>query len=254
VKVALLIQYDGSDYCGWQVQPDAQTIQGVVQQALEVVFENPGGLVGSGRTDSGVHALGQVAHFVVEQTPIPVKNIWKVLNRQLPDDIRVIASCAVKAEFHSRFQAIKREYQYSISLQQQILQRNSRWHVRYPVEFQKLQQVSELIVGKHDFSSFCYAGTETENMICNIAEASWSATADSGLIFQVKADRFLHHMVRMLVGSMIEVARAKWDMKRFADLLSNPDRQAQAVTAPARGLALMRVVYPEEMQPVWTKS
>ena len=251
MRVALLIQYDGSHYHGWQIQPDPQTIQGIIEHTLAVVFEGAVGLVGSGRTDSGVHALGQVAHFDIETTSIPVTNIWKVLNRQLPDDIRVIASCQVDDDFHSRFQAVQREYQYTIGLQQQVLQRNTRWHVRYPLDVRRLYQVCELILGEHDFSSFCYAGTETENMICNIAEASWSETADTGLIFKVKANRFLHHMVRMLVGSMIEVSRGKWDLGHFAGLLSQPDRQAQAVTAPAKGLALMQVRYPEALQPAW---
>ncbi|MEA3286839.1 MAG: tRNA pseudouridine(38-40) synthase TruA [Candidatus Marinimicrobia bacterium] len=254
MRIALLIQYDGSNYHGWQVQPDPLTIQGFIEQALGIVFEGSCGLVGSGRTDSGVHALGQVAHFDIESTPIPIQNIWKVLNRQLPDDIRVINSCEVADDFHSRFQAVKREYQYTIGLQQQVLHRNSRWLVRYPLDRNKLHQVSELIVGEHDFSSFCYAGTETENMICNIVEATWAESADTSFIFQVKADRFLHHMVRMLVGSMIEVSRAKWDLQHFADLLNRPDRQAQVVTAPANGLALMRVHYPVNSQPVWEHS
>ncbi len=251
MRIALLIQYDGSKYFGWQIQTDPNTIQGFLQQALGSVFDAPGGLVGSGRTDSGVHALGQVAHFDVAASAIPVNNIWMALNRHLPDDIRVTASRQVAEDFHSRFQANQREYRYIIGRHQQVLLRDFQWYVKFPLDINKLHQVCQLILGEHDLSSFCYAGTETENMICSIAQAKWSETTDLSLKFEVKSDRFLHHMVRMLVGSMIEVARGKWDMDHFSDLLSQPNRQAHAITAPAKGLALMHVRYPTERQPDW---
>lgn len=254
MRIALLIHYDGSDYHGWQFQPDQKTIQGTLEEALQKIFEQASGLTGSGRTDSGVHALGQVAHFDVKQTTIPDGNIWMALNRHLPKDIRVVASQKVADDFHSRFMATKREYQYQISLSENILQRNSQWHVRFPLEFKKLQAASAHILGRHDFSSFCFAGTETENMHCHIIKAEWTETAPATLNFQIKADRYLHHMVRMLVGSMVEVARGKWELERFINLLEQPNRQAHAVTAPAEGLALIKVSYPDHAQANWLIS
>ncbi len=251
MRIALLIQYDGSAYHGWQIQQDPQTVQGHIERGLQKVLGQKIGLLGSGRTDSGVHALGQVAHFEVDECSIPVNNLWKAINRVLPDDIRLIASTAVSDQFHSRFSAIQRDYLYQIATHPNVLERQTQWFVRYQLDISKLQKASEFIQGEHDFSSFCYAGTETENMICKLSSASWE-TDDSGrLKFKISADRFLHHMVRMLVGSMIEVARGKWDMDHFSNLLDTPNRKSHTVTAPANGLALIQVKYPEDIKPQW---
>lgn len=254
MRVAILIQYDGSNYHGWQIQPELPTVQGFLENALEDIFQKRIAIVGSGRTDSGVHALGQVAHFDLENSNIPACNMWKSLNRLLPDDIRVLASSEVIEDFHSRFMATQREYKFDIVTSQNVLRRNSSWYVRFSLDLEKLQTLSEYIQGTHNFSSFCYAGSETENMICNIYEAQWKQESDGVLRFTVKADRFLHHMVRMLVGSMIEVARGKWKPERFVSLIDNPDRQNQTVTAPSDGLALIQVTYPEKQQPNWDQA
>ncbi|MBT3254177.1 MAG: tRNA pseudouridine(38-40) synthase TruA [Candidatus Marinimicrobia bacterium] len=251
MKIALLIQYEGSAYHGWQIQIDPETIQGHIERALHKVLDQEVGLIGSGRTDSGVHALGQVAHFEVETCSIPVENLWKALNRQLPDDIRLMASATVSDDFHSRFAAKRRQYLYQITTAPNVLDRNTQWYVRHPIDVSKLHTLSELILGEHDFSSFCYAGTETENMVCNLAVASWEVNPLGVLKFTIAGDRFLHHMVRMLVGSMIEVARGKWDIEHFAMLLKKPNRKSHTVTAPAYGLALMQVNYPKDLQPAW---
>ncbi len=251
MRIALLIQYDGSNYFGWQIQTDPQTVQGVLEVALHKIFDAPSGLYGSGRTDSGVHALGQVAHFDIEATPIPARNIWMALNRHLPKDIRIIASQQVDDDFHSRYNAIQRAYRYEINLERNVLLRATQWYVYYPLDIEQLHQVTKLVLGIHDFSSFCYAGTETENMICNISSASWLVAPDGTLSFSISANRFLHHMVRMLVGNIIEVARGKWDIEYFTKLLEHPDSQAVTVSAPANGLVLMKVSYSDEMQPDW---
>ncbi|NQV15438.1 tRNA pseudouridine(38-40) synthase TruA [bacterium] len=251
MRVALLIQYDGSNYHGWQIQTDPQTVQGIIEGALKIVFQQTIGIIGSGRTDSGVHALGQVAHFDILGTSIPSANIWMALNQHLPEDIRIIASQKVADDFHSRFSANQREYRYRISTSQNVLNRNSRWHMRFPIEPEKLRASSKVILGSHDFSSFCYAGTETENMVCEIKKANWIQENQGSLSFYISGDRFLHHMVRMLVGSMIEVARSKWELEKFNNLLNHPHRQAQVVTAPPRGLTLIKVSYPDHLQPDW---
>jgi len=254
MKIALLIQYDGSAYHGWQIQTDPETIQGHLERTLYKVLGQKIGLVGSGRTDSGVHALGQVAHFEVEASGIPVRNLWMAVNRELPDDIRLMASTEVSNQFHSRFAANRREYLYQITTIPNVLHRHTQWHVRYPLDLTKLQSLSELILGEHDFSSFCYAGTETENMVCSISSATWETHDPGTLYFKVSADRFLHHMVRMLVGSMIEVARGKWNMEHFSELLNTPNRKSHTITAPAKGLALMQVGYPDALRPVWQQG
>ena len=254
MRVALLIQYDGSNYHGWQVQPNESTIQGTIEMALQKVMGTQISIMGSGRTDTGVHAHGQVAHFDILETAIPVHNIGKVINQYLPEDIMVIASQSVVDDFHSRFMANQREYRYNLNTNYDILRRKSHWYVRFPLEFSKLATLSTMIIGSHDFSSFCYAGTETENMVCDIFDAKWLNNADGSLRFHIKADRFLHHMVRMLTGSMIEVARGKWSIDTFIHLLNNPDRQNHAVTAPPTGLTLVKVSYPEAVTPEWLNA
>jgi len=254
MRIALLLQYDGTGYHGWQIQLEQVTVQGVLEKALKQMYGCHVGLMGSGRTDSGVHALGQVAHYDVDQSDVPPEKIWMALNRMLPKDIRIVASAEVNTDFHSRFSARERSYQYRINTRQNVLDRNMRWYIRYPVDMSRLETTATHIMGRHDFSSFCYAGTETTNMICNVMEASWFKNRDGELMFQVKADRFLHHMVRMLVGCMVEVGRGKWQMDEFQRLLLNPDRKAHVITAPAKGLALMQVAYPPELQPDWTQA
>ncbi len=251
MKIALLVQYDGSAYHGWQIQKDPETVQGYLESSLQTVFGQKIGLFGSGRTDSGVHALGQVAHFEIATSPIPVENLWKALNRHLPDDIRLIASVEVKDDFHSRFAAVRRQYLYQLTTSPNVLDRNTQWYVRHQLDISKLETLSKLILGEHDFSSFCYAGTETENMICNLAQADWEVHQSGVLRFTIAGDRFLHHMVRMLVGSMIEVARGKWEVDHFESLVINPNRKSHTVTAPAHGLALMQVSYSDDIQPSW---
>ena len=251
LKIAILIQYEGSAYHGWQVQAEPETVQGHIEKTLKEVFGKKIGLIGSGRTDSGVHALGQVAHFEIDHSTIPIENLWKALNRQLPEDIRLIASSKVHDDFHSRFAANQRHYLYQITTSPNVLNRNTQWYVRYPLEPSRLHELSEHILGEHDFSSFCYAGTETENMVCHLSTATWEAHHSGVLKFRIAGDRFLHHMVRMLVGSMIEVARGKWDMGHFLTLLEQPNRQSHVITAPANGLTLIQVDYPEHLQPIW---
>ncbi|MCF7822532.1 MAG: tRNA pseudouridine(38-40) synthase TruA [Candidatus Marinimicrobia bacterium] len=251
MRFALLIQYDGGNYHGWQIQPNTPTVQGSIESALQKVFGEKIALHGSGRTDAGVHALGQVAHFDVDETSIPHTHIWMTLNRYLPADIRILASAQTNADFHSRFMAVQRQYRYQIISNADILRRNACWHVRFPLSMDILESLSRQILGVHDFSSFCYAQSETENMTCNISKARWEKDADGVIRFTVKADRFLHHMVRMLVGSMVEVARGKWEIGKFTKLLENPDRQNHTVTAAPQGLALIKVSYPDEVQPDW---
>ncbi|NQV30305.1 MAG: tRNA pseudouridine(38-40) synthase TruA [Candidatus Marinimicrobia bacterium] len=254
MRIALLIQYDGTAYYGWQVQADPKTVQGFIERALAEVFDQKIGIVGSGRTDSGVHALGQVAHFDIGQTPIPPANMWRAINRHLPADIRLVASVEVAADFHSRFLPVYREYRYQITDHSNVLNRNKHWFVRFHLDKDKLESLTQSILGEHDFSSFCYAGTETENMICTVESASWTIDIEGELTFTIRGNRFLHHMVRMLVGSMVEVSRGKWEQRRFLDLLKDPDRQAQTVTAPAQGLTLIKVAYPSEYEPMWSKN
>lgn len=254
MRIALLIQYDGSAYHGWQVQKDVSTVQGRLETALAQIYDRQIGIMGSGRTDAGVHALGQVAHFDVDVSPIPPEKIWMLLNRSLPRDIRVLASAQVDDAFHARFLAMERRYQYHVVLAPNVLVRNTAWATRFSPDHSLLEAAAALLPGTHDFSSFCYAGTETENMICQVAHAQWTPIESNGYRFTIHANRFLHHMVRMLVGTMMEVGRGKWSIETFKHRLEQPDRQAHVVTAPPQGLVLENVIYPPQHMPDWSAS
>lgn len=250
MRIALLIEYDGSAYHGWQLQPNNSSVQETVELALERVLAQKVRIHGSGRTDSGVHAKGQVAHFDIEVSRVPPVKISSALKRELPDDILVKASCEVSDEFHARFDACKRHYRYSISLEQNVLKRQQSWSPGYSMDITRLEACADLLPGKHDFSSFCQAGTDTENFICDVSRAEWVQVEDV-LVFHISADRFLHHMVRMLTGSMVEVARGKWELEEFKERLASPDLRSSTITAPPQGLVLERVDYPDSIQLAW---
>ncbi|MCF7796670.1 MAG: tRNA pseudouridine(38-40) synthase TruA [Lentisphaeria bacterium] len=247
MRVALLLEFEGTNYQGWQAQPTGPTIQFVLETALREILKEIPRVTGSGRTDAGVHALGQVAHFDIESLKIPVERLPAALNQALPDDIRVLAAQRTPEDFNSRFDAIAREYAYHISSYPNALHRQTSWYCKYNPDRALLASCAEMVVGEHDFTSFCAAITDTHNMVCRVDFSSWEFLP-RGLIYRVRANRFLHHMVRMLVGNMIEVARGRWSLAYFRKLLQQPDHEHDTVTAPAHGLRLERVDYLEKLQ------
>ncbi|MCF7800394.1 MAG: tRNA pseudouridine(38-40) synthase TruA [Candidatus Marinimicrobia bacterium] len=246
MRVALSLEFEGTNYQGWQSQPTGPTIQSVLEQALESVTKYSSRITGSGRTDAGVHALGQVAHFDTDAMQIPIDRLPAALNQVLPDDISVLAAQPVPDDFNSRFDAVGREYEYHIVTYPRALQRQTSWYCKYPLDADLLNACAEMVLGEHDFTSFCAAITDTKNMICNVEVSAWEIHS-RGMIYRVRANRFLHHMVRMLVGNMIEVARGRWSMAYFRKLLQHPDHEHDTVTAPAQGLILKCVYYPDSL-------
>lgn len=243
MRIALLLEYEGTQYSGWQSQPHAVTIQSAIEHALETITQQNVRILGSGRTDAGVHAAGQVAHVDLD-LPMPIERFAGAINTQLPKSIRVLAAQIVSPQFNARFQAIAREYQYAITLQPRALNRKMSWFCKYSLNPNLLQRCSEVILGEHDFTSFCASISDTENKVCQISVSTW--TSDSNyLVYTIAGSRFLHHMVRMLVGTMVEVGRGRWQFEQFQRLLDEPSQDHHKVTAPARGLVLRRVRYPE---------
>jgi tRNA pseudouridine38-40 synthase len=250
LRVAALLAYDGSRYHGFQIQPGLETIQGVIETELNKLSGDNIRLFSAGRTDSGVHAHGQVIHFDIESSSIPGKKWSAALNQQLPDDIRILKSGAVQPDFHSRYDANRRRYSYTIGRHSSILDRHRVWDLRAEIDMEIIGDLMQAIRGKHDFSSFCQARTETDNHICVVARASIEML-ENQIRFHLEANRFLHHMVRMLVGSMVEAGRGKWTARQFLELLEKPDLKAATYTAPARGLILEEVGYPEKIKLPW---
>ena len=239
----LTISYDGTNYSGWQIQPDSKTIQEIIEKSLMKIFSDQNiKVIGSGRTDAGVHANGQVANVNIENSKMNESQIKNAINSYLPNDIFINDCTLVKDEFHARFTAKKREYFYYISNNYHPKNRFYVWNCKWELDLNILNKCSEMLIGEHDFSSFSKASSDTKNKICKLYESYWIMD-DSKLIYKVKANRFLQHMVRLLVGSMVEVSRGRISIKEFERILKNKKSKFTAVRAPATGLFLNEIFY-----------
>jgi tRNA pseudouridine38-40 synthase len=235
------IQYDGTNYFGWQMQSQQRTIQAEIENAL-VPLNNDKRvkITAAGRTDTGVHALGQVAHFDLNTNLKPVQ-LLKALNARLPQDIRIIEVAPKGDEFHARFSAAKRYYRYQCYLGDNLLYRNQSWFIS-EIDKSTLNRLSQKIIGEHDFLSFSKLNKQLDNTKCNIYQSEWIEN-DNMLIFNVCGNRFLHHMVRYLVGTMVAGSQGKISLDYFEDLLNNPRKNVKIFKAPPEGLILIGIDY-----------
>jgi len=213
-----------------------------VHKILNEIFMNQKiNLIGSGRTDAGVHANSQIANIALETTMAP-NQIKNAINRKLPNDIYIHDCQIVPDSFHARFSAIKREYNYYIISDYSTTKRFYTWFCKWPLDYDKLTECSNLLIGQHDFSLFSKASSETENKICTIYISDWIKDNDM-LVYNIKANRFLQHMVRLLVGTMIEVSRGRIALIDFKRMLDCKKTKFTAVRAPANGLFLHNIYY-----------
>jgi tRNA pseudouridine38-40 synthase len=241
-NIKLLIEYDGTDYVGWQVQPNGASIQGELERALGEIFQEPIATVAAGRTDAGVHARGQVASFRTSKLMSP-ELIHRGVNALLPPQIVVLSVEKVPEAFHARYSARGRVYSYHLGLRLSAFRRDQCWYVGgYRFAEDLLQQCGVIILGEHDFSSFCKIDASTDHFRCTVDKASWQKI-DSELVFDIRANRFLYGMVRALVGTMVEVARGHRDFAEFREILDAKDRSLAGASAPAKGLFLEEVIY-----------
>jgi tRNA pseudouridine38-40 synthase len=243
--VKLILEYDGSRYAGWQRQPDQPTIQEAVETAVLQLTQATVSVIGAGRTDSGVHALGQVASFRIERPWTPREWI-RGMNARLPEDIAVRSAEVLPDDFHARYAARGKLYEY------RILNRGERpavdrayvWHVHKTLDQQAMEHAATFLVGSHDFSSFEGSLTDNEDPVCDLRQLSLSRQGDL-LTIHAYADRFLKHMVRSIVGTLVEVGHAKRKPEAVKAILAAKDRTAAGRTAPPQGLFLVRVDYEE---------
>ncbi len=240
-NIKLLIEYDGTNFVGWQIQPNGRSVQGEIKKAIKQITGEDVNLIGASRTDAGVHARGQVANFK-SQTEIPPENLKKALNSILPDDIVIHFVEDVSPDFHARYSAIEKTYRYFISRNKIAIGRNYVWFVRYEIDFEKLQECAKLIIGKHDFEIFSKKGTNVKNYICDVKFANWEKEKDR-FVFTITANRFLYGMVRGLVGAMIDVARGRFEIDVFKKMIFEKSTQTELMHAPASGLFLEEVRY-----------
>jgi tRNA pseudouridine38-40 synthase len=239
----LTLEYDGSCYHGWQVQPGLPTIQAEVQAAIQQIISAPISVTAAGRTDAGVHALGQVAGFTTAAT-LSAAEWLRTLNGLLPADIAVLAVEQVLDDFHARFDARSKLYRYRILTRphRSALERDRAWHITYQLDLESMRTASKSLHGRHDFSSFQGSPTDTENAVCEISLLELTHGGNE-LIIKIQADRFLKQMVRNIVGTLVEVGRGKLKAEELQEILAACDRTKAGPTAPAHGLYLVRVNY-----------
>ena len=244
-RIKITLAYDGSDFHGWQVQPGLPTIQGAIEKIVGEIEGKPVHVAGSGRTDAGVHALEQVAAFNLDN-PIPLPNLRKAINRLLPPAVRVLSAEETHADFHPRFDATSKTYQYRIHRGEILSPFDWRYvnHFPYPLDEPAFMQAAGLFDGEHDFSAFAasddsdHAGKSKVRTI--FSSRAWKA--GDRLVYEVRGSGFLKHMVRNIVGALIEVGKGNLGETDLRALLSLEDRP-QFATAPAKGLFLVRVDY-----------
>lgn len=240
----LTIEYDGGAYHGWQRQAGDRTVQEELEQALRRMTQQPITLIASGRTDAGVHALGQVANFTCE-TRISPEAFKKGLNSMLGGAIVIHRCEIVPRSFHSRYDAVSKTYRYRIRNHHRprAIGRQYHWHVRAPLDMSAMQAASRHLLGSHDFTTFEGAGSPRQHSVREIQRAEWILCGDHCLEFFIQANGFLRFMVRNIVGTLVEVGRGKRSPGDIPGLLAARDRSLAGPTAPAQGLCLMEVEY-----------
>ncbi len=261
----LTLSYDGTGFHGWQVQPGLATVQGTLAEAISRVTGETLLPQGSGRTDAGVHALAQVTSFGLEAA-IPPANLLRALNAVLPASVRILTAEHVAPEFHARRSAVRKTYEYRIFERRSIdgLEAPDRvcppfvapyvWDCRWPLELDRMSRAADLILGEHDFASFQASDPdraaredvsgEPLSTVRTIFDSVWSRTPET-LLYRITGSGFLHHMVRNIVGTMVDVGRGALEPSDIADILASRDRCNAGPTAPASGLFLVSVEYPE---------
>ncbi len=246
ITVALLLEYDGTDFHGWQHQPRMRTVQGTLTDSLKRFIGITDFVAGSGRTDVGVHAKGQVAHFAVESLPFDVQIIPEIFTRRLPLDLKILdARIPVGADFHSRFSATERTYHYTISLDDSVFKRRYSWTNLPKLSVETLQEAAKMFIGIQDFSTFTKHNTVVTDHRCIVTESFWNYNeATNQLVYTIKANRFLYSMVRALVGAMVRCAEGKMTLSELTDRFHKKNRTFIQKLAPSSGLCLAKVSYP----------
>ena len=237
----LLVEYDGTDFHGWQKQPQLRTVQGSLEEAVGDIFGKPVPVNGAGRTDAGVHATGQVANFVMD-THMTAEQVGRALSSKLPEDIQVYKVEDVDMNFHARFSATTRRYAYYLRTEPTAIWRRFAYVVTTPLDVDAMSDAANRIVGEHDFTSFTPSRSNDVPTLCNILKSE-VAREDDFITFEGEADHFLQHMVRVLVGTLVEIGRGRLPAERIDEILVKRNRGAAGPTIPPNGLFLVRVSY-----------
>lgn len=245
-KILLTISYDGTNYCGWQAQDNAVTVQQKIEEALKLVFglSAPIKIVGASRTDTGVHALDQKASFFIEEIKIPLEKLPLVINAKIPPDIAVTEAVFASPTFHPRFHAKEKIYRYQI-LNQKIpdpISRNYTWHIHYDLDIDKMKKAALLMSGTYDFSAFCASGASVKSFVRTIYEVTVEKNEGLITIF-ARGNGFLYNMVRIIAGTLMYVGCGKIAPNDIPEIILSCDRTQAGITAPPQGLTLFKILY-----------
>ncbi|MGD8833964.1 MAG: tRNA pseudouridine(38-40) synthase TruA [Desulfobacteraceae bacterium] len=242
----LTIEYDGTHYHGWQVQPNGRSIQKEIESAIETMTRKKIRLSASGRTDAGVHALGQVANFSCD-TAITPAGLQKGLNSMLPDDIVIRHAMEVPPQFHARYDATGKLYRYHILNQElpSAIDRRYTWWIRSPLDLAAMEEAGAHIIGEHDFKAFEGTGSPRSHTIRKVVKSRFTRSPEGRITFDIQANGFLRYMVRNIIGTLVDVGRHKKSPGQVKEILDSKDRSLAAATAPPTGLFLVEVYYGE---------
>ncbi len=242
-RIKLVVAYDGTGYHGWQVQPNAVTVEGELNKALSELLGTEIKVIGASRTDAGVHALGNVAVFDTDSR-IPGKKFSYALNARLPEDIKVVSSSEVDEAFHPRYDCVDKTYEYRITRSEFMLPTKRLYsnHIYYKLDVERIKEAATCFIGKHDFASFCSAGSVVEDTVRTIYSLDVIEEGED-LVFRVRGNGFLYNMVRIIAGTLINVGCGKMSVEQVNAAVSGENRALAGPTAPAKGLCLMHINY-----------
>ena len=240
------IAYSGQNYHGWQNQPDSITVQEVLENSLSTILRTKIKVMGAGRTDSGVHAKQLFAHFDYQKINSVDDLIFK-LNSFLANDISVQNLFQVNDDVHARFSALEREYQYIVSLEKNPFTKDFSYQIYHKPNIDLMNQAANELLNYKDFQCFSRSNSDVKTYYCDVKIASWKSLGNQ-LVFTIKADRFLRNMVRAIVGTLLDVGFEKTSLSEFQEIIKSKDRSKAGTSAPAKGLFLNKVIYPEQIK------
>lgn len=242
----IYLAYDGTNYHGWQIQPNGISVQECLMQALGTFLREKVEVTGAGRTDAGVHASLMVAHFDYKEE-LDTMVVAEKLNRLLPPDISVYKVCGVKPEAHARFDATFRTYKYYVTTVKYPFNRQYRCRIYGMLDYERMNEAARALYEYTDFTSFSKLHTDAKTNICRIMHAGWTQEDESTWVFTIQADRFLRNMVRAIVGTLLEVGRGKLSMEGFRQIIEQKDRCKAGTSAPGHALFLVDIGYPQDL-------
>lgn len=243
MRVKMIVAYDGTNYCGWQIQPNGITIEQVLNEHLSRLLKEDIKVTGASRTDAGVHSLGNVCMFDTN-TRMPAEKISYALNQKLPEDIVVVDSCEVSDDFHPRFSKSRKTYEYRIlnARFRNPTRRLDTYFYHYPLDTEKMSEAAKYLIGEHDFASFCSANSQAQTTVRTIYDCTVSKAGDI-ITIRVTGNGFLYNMVRIIAGTLLYVGIGKLSVDDVRDILEKGDRKKAGKTLSAKGLHLIKVVY-----------